>query len=109
MLALHYVIIGTKAVNTPHFLHDLCIEYPRHIIVGLDAKDGRVALHGWAKMTGHDVIETAHHCERDGVEAIIYTDIACDGMMKGFNADATRELAQSVKTPVIASRRHQQQ
>jgi len=98
-----YIIIGTKAVNTPHFLHDLCLEYPRHIIAGLDAKDGRVALHGWAKLTGHDVIEAAQHCERDGVEAIIYTDIARDGMMKGFNAEGTRQLAQTVKTPVIAS------
>lgn len=98
-----YVIIGTKAVNTPHFLHDLCIEFPTHIIVGLDAKDGRVALNGWAKVTGHDVIETALHCERDGVEAVIYTDIARDGMMQGFNADATRKLAQALKTPVIAS------
>lgn len=100
---VQYVIIGTKAVNTPHFLHDLCIEFPTHIIVGLDAKDGRVALNGWAKVTGHDVIETAIHCERDGVEAIIYTDIARDGMMQGFNAEATRKLALAVKTPVIAS------
>jgi phosphoribosylformimino-5-aminoimidazole carboxamide ribotide isomerase len=72
---VQYVIVGTKAVNAPHFLHDLCIEYPRHIIVSLDAKDGRVALNGWTKMTGHAVIDTALHCERDGVEAIIYTDI----------------------------------
>ena len=56
---VQYVIIGTKAVNTPHFLHDLCLEFPRHIIVGLDAKDGRVALNGWTKITGHDVIHTA--------------------------------------------------
>ena len=66
---VEYVIIGTRAVNAPHFLHDLCLEYPRHIIVGLDAVDGRVALNGWTKVTGHDVIETALHCERDGVEA----------------------------------------
>lgn len=100
---VQYVIIGTKAVNTPHFLHDLCIEFPRHIIVGLDAKDGRVALNGWTKITGHDVIETAVHCERDGVEAIIYTDIGRDGMMQGFNAPATRNLAAAIKTPVFAS------
>jgi phosphoribosylformimino-5-aminoimidazole carboxamide ribotide isomerase len=98
-----YVIIGTKAVNTPHFLHDLCLEFPRHIIVGLDAKDGRVALNGWAKLTHHDVVEMAQHCERDGVEAIIYTDIGRDGMMSGFNAEATRKLAGAVNTPVIAS------
>jgi len=100
---VQYVIIGTKAVNAPHFLHDLCIEFPRHIIVSLDAKDGRVALNGWTKMTGHGVIETAQHCERDGVEAIIYTDIGRDGMMNGFNATATRELAKSLKTAVFAS------
>jgi len=100
---VQYVIIGTKAVNTPHFLHDLCIEFPRHIIVGLDAKDGRVALNGWTKITAHDVIETAVHCERDGVEAIIYTDIGRDGMMQGFNAQATRNLATAIKTPVFAS------
>jgi len=100
---VQYVIIGTKAVNTPHFLHDLCIEFPRHIIVGLDAKDGRVALNGWTKITAYDVIETAVHCERDGVEAIIYTDIGRDGMMQGFNAQATRNLATAIKTPVFAS------
>jgi phosphoribosylformimino-5-aminoimidazole carboxamide ribotide isomerase len=100
---VEYVIIGTKAVNAPHFLHDLCLEFPRHIIVSLDAKDGRVALNGWAKLTGHDVIETAIHCERDGVEAIVYTDIARDGMLQGFNVEATRNLARSLKTPVLAS------
>lgn len=98
-----YTIIGTKAVNTPHFLRDLCIEFPRHIIVGLDAKDGRVALNGWAKLTHYDVVEMAQHCERDGVEAIIYTDIGRDGMMAGFNAESTGTLARAVKTPVIAS------
>jgi len=100
---VQYVIVGTKAVSAPHFLHDLCLEYPRHIIVSIDAKDGRVALNGWAKVTGHDAIETAQHCERDGAEAIVYTDIAKDGMMNGFNVEATRNLARSVKTPVYAS------
>jgi phosphoribosylformimino-5-aminoimidazole carboxamide ribotide isomerase len=98
-----YVIVGTKAVSAPHFLHDLCIEYPRHVLVSIDARDGRVALNGWARLTGHDAIETAQHCERDGAEAIIYTDIARDGMMNGFNAEATRNLAKSVNTPVFAS------
>ena len=100
---VQYVIIGTKAVNAPHFLHDLCLEFPRHIIIGLDAKDGRVALNGWTKVTAHDVIETAIHCERDGVEAIIYTDIGRDGMMQGFNAESTGKLARAIKTPVFAS------
>jgi phosphoribosylformimino-5-aminoimidazole carboxamide ribotide isomerase len=98
-----FVIIGTKAVNTPHFLRDLCLEYPRRIFVGLDAKDGRVAVDGWSKLSHHDVVEMAQHCERDGVEAIIYTDIGRDGMMQGFNADSTRALARAVNTPVIAS------
>jgi phosphoribosylformimino-5-aminoimidazole carboxamide ribotide isomerase len=98
-----YLIVGTRAVSAPHFLHDLCLEYPRHIIVSIDAKDGRVALNGWAKVTGHDAIETAQHCERDGAEAIVYTDIVKDGMMNGFNVEATRNLARSVKTPVYAS------
>lgn len=100
---VQYVIIGTKAINAPHFLHDLCLEFPRHIIVSLDAKDGRVALNGWSKLTGHDVIETALHCERDGVEAIIYTDITRDGMMQGFNVESTRALARALRTPVLAS------
>lgn len=100
---VQYVMVGTKAVTAPHFLHDLCIEYPRHIIVSIDARDGRVALNGWAKLTGHDAIETAQHCERDGAEAIVYTDIARDGMMNGFNVEATRALARSIKTPVFAS------
>jgi phosphoribosylformimino-5-aminoimidazole carboxamide ribotide isomerase len=100
---VQFVIIGTKAINTPHFLHDLCLEYPRHILVSIDARDGRVALNGWAKITGHDAVEAAIHCERDGCEAIIYTDIACDGMMNGFNVEATRTLAKSLKTPVFAS------
>lgn len=102
-VGVQYVIVGTKAVTAPHFLHDLCLEYPRHIIVSIDAKDGRVALNGWAKVTGHDAIEAAQHCERDGAEAIVYTDIARDGMMNGFNVEATRNLAKSVKTPVYAS------
>jgi phosphoribosylformimino-5-aminoimidazole carboxamide ribotide isomerase len=98
-----FVIIGTKAVNTPHFVRDLCLEYPRHIFVAIDAKDGRVAVDGWSKLSHHDAVEMAQHCERDGVEAIIFTDIGRDGMMSGFNADATRDLARSVKTPIIAS------
>lgn len=98
-----YIIIGTKAVNAPHFLRDLCLEYPRHIIVGIDAKDGRVAIDGWSKLSAHGVIDMAKQCEHDGVEAIVYTDIGRDGMMAGFNVEATRDLARSVKTDIIAS------
>jgi phosphoribosylformimino-5-aminoimidazole carboxamide ribotide isomerase len=100
---VEYVIIGTKAVNAPHFVADLCLEFPGHIIVGLDARDGRVAIDGWSKLSKHDVIDMARHFERDGVEAIIYTDISRDGMMNGVNIDATVKLAKAITIPVIAS------
>jgi len=100
---VQYVIIGTKAVNAPHFVGDVCAEFPGHIIVGLDAKDGKVATDGWSKLSGHDVIDMAQHFERDGVEAIIYTDISRDGMMQGVNVEATQKLALSINIPVIAS------
>jgi len=98
-----YVIIGTSAVNEPHFVADVCLEFPGHIIVGLDAKDGKVAIDGWSKLSHHDVIDLAQHFERDGVEAIIYTDISRDGMMDGVNVEATVALANAITIPVIAS------
>lgn len=98
-----YVIIGTKAVSAPHFINDLCLEFPGHIIVGLDAKDGKVAIDGWSKLSHHDVIDMAQRFERDGVEAIVYTDISRDGMMQGVNVEATARLAAAISTPVIAS------
>ena len=100
---VQYVIIGTKAVNTPDFVRDVCIEFPGHIIVGLDAKNGKVAVDGWSKLSNHDVIDLAQQFERDGVEAIIFTDIDRDGMMQGLNVDSTVELAKSITIPVIAS------
>ena len=100
---VQFVIIGTKAVQEPHFINELCLEYPGHIIVGLDAKDGRVAINGWSKLSKHDVIDLAQIFERDGVEAIIYTDIGRDGMMQGVNVEATVRLAQAISIPVIAS------
>ncbi len=100
---VQYVIIGTKAVSAPHFVNDLCLEFPGHIIVGLDAKDGKVAIDGWSKLSRHDVIDMAKHFENDGVEAIIYTDIGRDGMMSGVNIEATVKLAQAIHIPVIAS------
>ncbi len=100
---VQYVIIGTKAVSAPHFINDICIEFPGHIIVGLDAKDGKVAIDGWSKLSHHDVIDMAQHFERDGVEAIIYTDISRDGMMQGVNVESTAELARAITIPVIAS------
>ena len=100
---VQYVIIGTKAVAAPHFVNDICLEFPGHIIVGLDAKDGKVAVDGWSKLSKHDVIDMAKHFEKDGVEAIIYTDINRDGMMNGVNIEATVKLAQAITIPVIAS------
>jgi phosphoribosylformimino-5-aminoimidazole carboxamide ribotide isomerase len=98
-----YVIIGTAAVKNPGFLHDACTAFPGHIIVGLDARDGKVATDGWSKMTGHDVVDLAKKYEDYGVEAIIYTDIGRDGMLTGINIDATVKLARELKIPVIAS------
>ncbi|HID82276.1 MAG TPA: 1-(5-phosphoribosyl)-5-[(5-phosphoribosylamino)methylideneamino]imidazole-4-carboxamide isomerase [Chromatiales bacterium] len=100
---VRYTIIGTRAVSEPHFVNDLCLSFPGHIIVGLDAKDGKVAIDGWSKLSNHDVIDMAQHFEHDGVAAIVYTDISKDGMMKGVNVEATVKLAQAVRVPVIAS------
>jgi phosphoribosylformimino-5-aminoimidazole carboxamide ribotide isomerase len=98
-----FVIIGTAAVKNPGFLHEACDAFPGHIIVGLDAKDGRVATDGWSKLTGHDVIDLAKRFQDYGVEAVIYTDIGRDGMMTGVNIEATVRLAQALSVPVIAS------
>jgi phosphoribosylformimino-5-aminoimidazole carboxamide ribotide isomerase len=100
---LRYVIIGTAAVRNPGFLQDACNAFGGHIIVGLDAKDGKVATDGWSKVTHHDVIEMAKRFEGFGVESIIYTDIGRDGMLTGINVDATVRLAQALSIPVIAS------
>ncbi len=100
---VEYVIIGTKAVNQPHFVNDICAEFPGHIIVGLDAKDGKVAIDGWSKLSKHDVIDMAKHFEDDGVVSIVYTDIGRDGMMTGVNVESTVKLAQAVNIPIIAS------
>jgi phosphoribosylformimino-5-aminoimidazole carboxamide ribotide isomerase len=102
-LGVSYCIIGTQAVKAPHFVSDLCLNFPGHIIVGLDAKDGKVAIDGWSKLSRHDVIDLASKFEEDGVEAIVYTDISRDGMMSGVNIEATVKLAQSIHIPVIAS------
>jgi len=98
-----FVILGTKAVSMPHFVSDVCLEFPGHIIVGLDVRDGKVATDGWSKLSRHDVVDLARHFEQDGVSAIVYTDISRDGMLNGVNVDSTRELAESITIPVIAS------
>src|SRR5260370_11325495 len=98
-----YVVIGTGAVKNPGFLWDVCYAYPGHVIAGLDAKEGKVAVEGWSKMTGHDVVDLAKKFEEYGIEALVYTDIGRDGMLTGINIEATLRLAQSTKTPIIAS------
>jgi phosphoribosylformimino-5-aminoimidazole carboxamide ribotide isomerase len=100
---LSFIIIGTAAVKSPGFLKDACSAFGGHIIVGLDAKDGKVATDGWSKLTGHEVVDLARKFEDYGVEGVIYTDIGRDGMLSGINIDATVKLAQSLSIPVIAS------
>ena len=100
---LRYVIIGTAAVKNPGFLQDACTAFGGHIIVGLDAKDGKVATDGWSKLSGHDVIDLSKKFQDYGVESIIYTDIGRDGMLTGINMEATIKLAQALTIPVIAS------
>jgi len=98
-----YVIIGSAAVKNPGFLHDACNAFPGHIIVGLDAKDGKVAVDGWSKVTHHDVVDLAQRFQDYGVEGVVYTDIGRDGMLSGVNVEATVKLAQALTIPVIAS------
>lgn len=100
---VRYVIIGTKAVTTPHFVSDICLEFPGHVIVGLDVRDGKVAIEGWSKLSRHDAVDLARHFEEDGVEAIIFTDVRRDGMMTGLNLDATVAFARTLRIPVFAS------
>ncbi|MBP8119721.1 MAG: 1-(5-phosphoribosyl)-5-[(5-phosphoribosylamino)methylideneamino]imidazole-4-carboxamide isomerase [Burkholderiales bacterium] len=98
-----YIVIGTAAVKSPGFLHEACDAFPGHIIVALDAKEGKVATDGWSKLTGHDVIDLARRFQDYGVEAVLYTDIGRDGMLTGVNIDATVKLAKELTIPVIAS------
>lgn len=98
-----YIIIGTKAVNAPHFVADVCAAFPGHIFIGLDARNGKVATEGWSKLSHHDIVDLAQQFERDGAECIVYTDIERDGMLTGANVESTVRLAQSIRIPVIAS------
>ena len=100
---LETIIIGTAAVKNPGFLQEACVAFGGHIMVGLDARDGKVATDGWSKLTGHEVIDLAKKYEDYGVEAIVYTDIGRDGMLKGINIEATLRLARAVSIPIIAS------
>ena len=100
---VQWCIIGTQAVKEPEFVARACQAFPGHVIVGLDARDGQVAIQGWAEITPHRVVDLARRFEGDGVSAIVYTDIGRDGMMTGPNVAATRALAEAIKIPVIAS------
>jgi len=102
-VGVNYVIIGTKAIQSPPFVTDMCQEFPGHLIVGLDARDGFVATEGWSKQSHHSAIDMAQRFAQDGVAAIVFTDISRDGMLQGINIDSTVELAQSIKIPVIAA------
>ena len=100
---LSFIIIGTAAVKNPGFLRDACSAFGGHIIVGLDARDGKVATDGWSKLTGHEVADLAKKFEDYGVDGLVYTDIGRDGMLSGINIDATVKLAQALTIPIIAS------
>lgn len=102
-LGLSRVIIGTAAQRNPALVEEACRKFPGQIVVGIDAKNGLVAVQGWAEVTDIKAIDLAKKFEGFGVAAIIYTDISRDGMMQGVNIDATRQLAEAIATPVIAS------
>ncbi len=100
---VNFVIIGTQAVRNPEFVTELCVEFPDQVIVGIDAKNGMVAVQGWAESSDQSAEHLAQKFEDQGVSAIVYTDISRDGMMQGVNVEATRLLAESISIPVIAS------
>ena len=100
---VNYVIIGTKAVKEPEFVTEMCAAFPGHIVVGLDAKNGLVATDGWAEVSSVQAADLAKRFEQDGVDSIVYTDIARDGMMQGVNVEATLAMAEASSIPVIAS------
>ncbi len=100
---VNFCIIGTQAVIEPAFVAHACRAFPGHLIVGLDAKDGQVAIKGWVQITEHRIEELSKRFEGDGVSAIVYTDIGRDGMMTGPNIAATQALAAAVAIPIIAS------
>ncbi|PNU20158.1 1-(5-phosphoribosyl)-5-((5-phosphoribosylamino)methylideneamino)imidazole-4-carboxamide isomerase [Geothermobacter hydrogeniphilus] len=102
-LGIDRVILGTVAKENPALVAEACRKFPGRIVVGIDARDGLVAVRGWADVTGKQATEMAREMEGFGVTAIIYTDIARDGMMQGPNIEATKNLAESISIPVIAS------
>jgi phosphoribosylformimino-5-aminoimidazole carboxamide ribotide isomerase len=103
-LGVNYAIIGSQAIKQPDFVAAACKAFPERIIIGLDAKDGQVAIHGWAEvLADSSVIDWAQRFEQMGVISIIYTDIGRDGMLQGLNIEATHALARATRLPIIAS------
>ena len=102
-MGVSYVILGTVALKDRKFVLDACASYRGHIILGLDARDGRVAVEGWTESTDRSPVEIASGYEECGLDSIIYTDIQRDGMESGVNVESTKMLAESVDIPIIAS------
>ncbi len=100
---IHRVVVGTAAYENRELLRSVCEKWPGKVIVGIDAREGRVALRGWKQDTSMDGVELAKRCEEDGASRIIYTDISRDGTQSGVGIEETRRLARAVKIPVIAS------
>ena len=102
-LGVSRVVIATAAYNDADFLRTLCKNFPGKVVVGIDARQGKVAVKGWKETTSMDAVELAKRCEGDGASRIIYTDISRDGTKEGVNVDETLKIAQAVKIPIIAS------
>lgn len=102
-LGVDRVVIGTAAYENPNLLRLLCSKFPQQIVVGIDARNGKVAVKGWKEATSLDAVELGKRCEAEGASRIIYTDINRDGTREGVNIDETLKLARAVKIPIIAS------
>lgn len=100
---VQYTILGTSAASQPHFIKEVCLEFPGHIIVGLDIKDGKVATDGWSKLSQHDPADLMQHFEEDGISAVLHTDISRDGMLSGPNLKSSAQLASAIHVPVIVA------
>lgn len=102
-LGVARVVIGTAAYDNAVLLQSLCKQFPGKIVVGIDARHGKVAVKGWKETTAMEAVDLAQRCEQDGAARIIYTDISRDGTSSGVNLDATVKIARAVKIPIIAS------
>lgn len=100
---VNYIVLGTRAVSSPHFVSDACIEFPNHIIVSLDVRDGRLATDGWSKLSRHSINDLLPSFQEDGVVAIIFTDISRDGMLASINTQSIESVCEQAAVPVIAA------